>query len=1159
MRVLQKHGWAVLLLSALFLFLGAQACRAEGGVSGLVWIEKNVDGVFSTGESGYTFGAKVTLERRIPGQEPTYINRVSDQSGNFIFSNVPAGEYRMRIEVSPDYRFTVHGLGSAALPAMGNVSFSPYFQIADGQTLTMNVGLTRNYCAVSLIAFVDENANGGRMQAEPTVRSVQADLIYEYGGETYVVASGTTNYQGELIMRDLSPATYRVRVTLPDNLVIGPLGQKLNNFYNCFYPNADNTGITAPFTLNAKESIGMGIGMVRTGSLTGKIWNDANFNGLWDSGEGGLPQATVTLYSPSLGLNRTAVISESGEYSFQGLQPGEYQLSFQLPQGMIFTYPGTSLISETADHATVNVSVQVDVTTNMGSVGAMPSAGLTLRLYQDGDLDGMPGDSDAPVPGAEVIAYQGGKAIETAYTDYEGKAVFYSLRGGDTVLSASLPAGYVFSRDASGLFLTSGAQTRAEASVFLDGTQGAAEYSAAVTLPVSISGTVFEDVSNSGQYREGGAFVPGFTVQAMDENGQTAVEAVTDANGAYTLSSLLPGTYTVRFLLTDDYVASVYNPAPDGMYNHISSQSPDFGLSEPVTLAPGQQAGGIDGGVFKAGRVDGYVYLDEEFAAPGTGMSGVSVILNNEYGQPASAYSYGVTDENGYFFIKGVLPGTYFLSYTMPANGQFTDPSVTDRAWATDSFQTESGTELHMPPIHGIYNSTLSGRIIYDGLETDSKFTAVLSLRGQNIRQAFQIHARPDGSYAFTGLKPDTYTLQVNIPSHLVFGQLEGSPIEATDETSATAVITFAMGESRTDADILVSLPVSVSGTVYYDDDLSGQMDGEEYGAEGRSLSLWRNGEEAASVYTDENGAFTLDHLIPADYELRIAMDDNEVLVNVPDARQEAGQWVVPLSARTDVSVTLPVMRYASVSGQVWSLDGSLAGVEGLAITLLDQNGATVTTVITDETGSYTFDHLTPGEYTLSTTLPLGHLFARDIDTSDRESYIQGEPDGTPKPIAFTVPMGDDLSGIDIGMGAMGAIGDRAWLDENGNGMQDIGESYMPGIRIQLYQYGVLIAETTTNEYGKYLISDIYPGEYEMHVTMHPELKTTVQQKEFPLVASIMPESKDTTVVVPGVIVPSGGQNLHCDLGFQLRKKNVYPEAMKLIPAKDWTPYSERQ
>ena len=116
----------------------------------------------------------------------------------------------------------------------------------------------------------------------------------------------------------------------------------------------------------------------------------------------------------------------------------------------------------------------------------------------------------------------------------------------------------------------------------------------------------------------------------------------------------------------------------------------------------------------------------------------------------------------------------------------------------------------------------------------------------------------------------------------------------------------------------------------------------------------------------------------------------------------------------------------------------------------------------------------------------------------------------------------------------------------------------MPGILIEVYQYGELIASTVTDAYGRYAIDNLYPGEYEMRVTMHKELKATVHQTEFPLVGSILPESNELTVSVSGVTVPSGKANLHCDLGFQLRKKNVYPAAMDDIPVKDWRPYSER-
>ena len=1160
MSVLQKRGRIILLGCLIFLFLGASCALAECRVGGTVWVEKTVDGVYQSDENIYGSGAKITLEKRYPASEnDRYISNTSDLGGNYVFTGLQEGEYRLRFEVSSEYRFTIHGAGSGVLPSQGPIGYTPFFTLREGETAKMNVGLTRSNSSVSLVAFIDENANGGRMQQETLVQGVQAELLYEYAGETYVVATAVSNYQGEAVIRDLSPGTYRVRVTVPNNLVIGPMGQKINTFYNCFYANADGTGISASFTLAPKEGVGMGVGMVRSGSLSGKVWYDANFNGRWDADESGLPEAVVTLYSPMLGLLRTVSPSQQGDYMFQNLQSGEYQLGFQLPEGMIFTYPGASLISETASQAAVNVSVQVGVTTNIGSVGAIPSAGLSLYFYQDIDGNGQSDEDDAPVYGAQITAYQGGRAIETVYTDDLGKAVFHSLRGGDTTLSVVLPGGYVFSPDQSQLFPVSGAQNTAEATVFLDSsTQGNASFSAAVTRTGSITGCVFEDLTSSGLYAEGGAFVPGITVQAVDQNGAVQAQTQTDYSGVYHIRDLLPGTYAVRFLLSDDYVASSSPAQPQGIYSHITFQTPEYGQTDTVSLTPGQQAAGIDGGVFRAGRVDGYVMIDDEYAPANTGLAGVNVVLLNENGQPASAYSYGATDQNGYFFIKGVLPGTYSVSYIMPENGQFISPRTMDKQWTSPAFTTESGSEIHMTTLFGIYNSSLSGRIIYDGIDTDENFSALLSLSGQRSRQAFQIHAQADGSYAFNNLKPDTYVMQVMLPDYLVFGQTEGSPIEPTASSSATATISFSMGEQKTGVNILASLPVTVSGTVYYDDNMSGGMDEGEYGAEGRSVSLWRNNEEAASAVTDENGSFTMERLIPADYELRIGMDENEVLVNVDGAQQQAEGWMVPISAISDTGVTLPMMRYSSVSGQVWSLDGTMNGVDGLAISLVDENGMTVASTMTDATGAYAFNRLLPGRFTLSATLPLGHLYAREQDTGSRESYIQGNPDGSPRPIPFDLPMGEELSGVDIGMGAMGEIGDRAWLDENGNGMQDVGEPYLPGIKIELYQHGEKITETVTNAYGKYMISDIYPGEYEMRVTMPAELKATVCQTEFPLVASIMPQEKGTTVTVPSVIVPSGGRNLHCDLGFQLRKKGVYPDCMNDIPVKDWRPYSER-
>ena len=668
---------------------------------------------------------------------------------------------------------------------------------------------------------------------------------------------------------------------------------------------------------------------------------------------------------------------------------------------------------------------------------------------------------------------------------------------------------------------------------------------------------LFEDAVNTGLYREDSVPLSGFTVQALNADGSIAAEAVTDENGAYTLYPLSAGAYTVRFLLRDAYVASPYAADQENNANRIQAQTPEYGDAGPVVLAPGEQKTSFNGSVFQAGLAEGRVLVDSRYADTDTGIAGVTVTLLDADGQPVSDHSYGVTDENGSFYIKGILPGAYSLAYQMPDNGVFTEPSVEGTRYVGETFVSGSGSHFEAAEIRGILTASIAGTILHDTPEAVGLYNAQLSLRGHTVNFAYGIHANPDGSFAFTGLMPDTYTLTVSLPQGLAFGEKEGSVIARSRSAQASADITLSFGEKRLDTDILAVTPVSLSGVVYYDDNLSAEMDEEEYGAESRSLTLWEDGEQIEAVETDENGGFIFEGLIPGQYELRIALDETEDLVDVPDVTRGNEDAALPAAVLQNARLSLPVMRYASVSGQVWSLGGG-EGMGGVNVSLLNSEGEVLAEAASGESGEFVFGRLLPGTYALSATLPEGYLFARAQDTAARDSFIQSQVDGTVIAIPFQVVTGDDLSGIDIGVGTMGRIGDRAWLDVNGNGMQDMDEPSMPGIVIELYQHGELVVSTVTDAYGRYGIDNLYPGEYEMRVTMHKELKATVHQTEFPLVGSILPESDELTVTVTGVIVPSGRANLHCDLGFQLRKKNVYPAAMDDIPVKDWRPYSER-
>ena len=87
------------------------------------------------------------------------------------------------------------------------------------------------------------------------------------------------------------------------------------NFDNAIYPVKCNT----------KASIG------------NKVWNDADNDGIQDSGEMGVANVTVNLFDCNDNFIATTTTDADGEYLFGNLTPGDYYVQFVLPSGFAFT------------------------------------------------------------------------------------------------------------------------------------------------------------------------------------------------------------------------------------------------------------------------------------------------------------------------------------------------------------------------------------------------------------------------------------------------------------------------------------------------------------------------------------------------------------------------------------------------------------------------------------------------------------------------------------------------------------------------------------------------------------------------------------------------------------------------------------------------------
>ena len=100
-----------------------------------------------------------------------------------------------------------------------------------------------------------------------------------------------------------------------------------------------------------------------------------------------------------------------------------------------------------------------------------------------------------------------------------------------------------------------------------------------------------------------------------------------------------------------------------------------------------------------------------------------------------------------------------------------------------------------------------------------------------------------------------------------------------------------------------------------------------------------------------------------------------------------------------------------------------------------------------------------------------------------------------------TVAQGQVNTSLDFGFIGAGAIGDRVWLDENGDGVQDAGEAGIPNLTVTLTgtdANGNPVALTTvTDADGGYVFSGLLPsnaGGYTITVTPPAGLNPTYDE-----------------------------------------------------------------
>ncbi|CAN5605541.1 hypothetical protein BH10CHL1_BH10CHL1_03290 [soil metagenome] len=260
------------------------------------------------------------------------------------------------------------------------------------------------------------------------------------------------------------------------------------------------------------------------------------------------------------------------------------------------------------------------------------------------------------------------------------------------------------------------------------------------------------------------------------------------------------------------------------------------------------------------------------------------------------------------------------------------------------------------------------------------------------------------------------------------------------------------------------------------------------------------------------------------------------------------------------ISTLIPKPTMVSVGNYVWVdqngnglQEAGERGVPGVKVTLyeaitkqpvVDQQGNPLQDV-TDSSGFYLFDNtlllngLPPGSYYVQfdlNTLPVGYVVTKPNagdDAVDSDADATGKTAPTP-----VLNDGDQDLTLDLGIYQPASIGDYVWLDKDVDGVQDGGESPVPGVQIVLFKAdgspavdvnGNPVAPQITDVNGKYLFINLPPGDYYVQFTppanyfISPQDQATDDGAD----SDVNPTS-DKTVVTTLV---SGENDLSWDLG----------------------------
>jgi CshA-type fibril repeat protein len=508
-------------------------------------------------------------------------------------------------------------------------------------------------------------------------------------------------------------------------------------------------------------------------------------------------------------------------------------------------------------------------------------------------------------------------------------------------------------------------------------------------------------------------------------------------------------------------------------------------------------------------------------------LSGITVQLFNENRQMVLTTK---TDASGKYVFNDVMPGKYYVKFTVPSGYTVTEPSAgndttsdsdSDANGKTELFTLVAGqNKLHLAL--GVYPSlvNMGDRVWFDkntnGIQEagESRGVAGVTVKLYNEDNTFvrETKTTTSGKYLFRKLTPGNYYVQFVVPNNYKIspknqGNNESDDSDADVATGKTDVFTLLAGRDNPTVDMgLFQETTKVGDRVFYDSNKNGIQDNGESGVKEVTVSLYRVGENAVveTTKTTASGIYLFKDVVPgeyyivftapAGYSISESGKGTDATDSNPDETGRTENFTL-VSGTQNSTIDMGVYQNAVSFGDRVFLDSNHNGLQDIGeqgvrdvnVTLYSANSDLTKSMLTDENGNYLFTHLPAGEYSVEfRDIPYGHLITeKDVnnnnsDSNDSDGFIEDEKIITE--VALLRPGKNDLS-WDLGiyktvcLPGKAVLGNLVWEDFNKDGVQDIGERGVKEVFVTLFNNDTdeKVASTKTDENGLYEFPHLDP------------------------------------------------------------------------------------